>query len=137
MFRFPYRWTWGTVWRNLRFAHADISNGVRNLIRWAPVIWFDCDFDWSYLATMMEKKLRWSADLEERCGHHVGSKLDARQMRVCADILKRLMEDQYYENAVKRFGETTTAAKFSHEHSKSDQRYLGLILGKYLTHWWD
>lgn len=137
MFRIPYRWTWRTTWSNLHSCWIDIRYGVRNLWRWLPIVWFDDDSDWSHLAEMMERKLRWSAEHEERYGHHVGSKLDAKRMRICADLLKRLRADEYWGNAAIRFGETTAAAKASQAQQKNDQRYLGLILGKYLTHWWD
>jgi hypothetical protein len=137
LFRIPYRWTLRTAHSNIWWAVTDIWDGVCNVCRWAPVIWDDADFDWEHLAKVMEYKLRRQAHLEEAVGHHVGSRLDAKRMRVCADLLRRLQADEYWTNAVSRFGETPAAAKFSHNQQKSDQRYLGLILGKYLTHWWD
>ena len=102
-----------------------------------PVIWFDRDYDWLDLASVMEYKLRRSAVYFEKYGHHVGSDLDARRMRVCAQILKRLQDDDYFENAQKRFGDTRQAADFASKQSKNDKLYLGMLIGKYLNHWWD
>ena len=136
-FRVPYRWTARTVLSNLWWIITDITDGVRNVIRWAPVIWFDADFDWEYLATVMEYKLRRSAKLETTVGHHVGSKRDGQRMLICAEILKRLRADDYFDNAQKRFGSTTLAAKVSQSQHEADQRYLGAVIGKYLTGWWD
>jgi hypothetical protein len=85
----------------------------------------------------MEFKLRNMADYEERYGHHVGSELDAKRQRVCAGLLRRLQDDDYFRNARKVFGDTSHASRAAMRNQKADQRYLGLILGKYLTHWWD
>ncbi len=136
MFRIPYRWA-RRPWANLMTMYRNLYHGIANIFRWAPIIWFDQDWDWSYLATIMEYKLRRSAHLEETTGHHVGSLRDARNMRTCAELLHRLQEDNYYENAMKRFGHNRFAGVFAQRQQRSDQHYLGLILGKYLTHWWD
>lgn len=137
MFRVPYRWLPHTAWDNVCWIVSDIRNGICNIIRWTPVIWYDADFDWEYLAKIMEYKLRRSSKFFADHGHHVGSELDAKRMLVCAELLHRLREDHYFDNARKRFGESPLTAKFSHVQQRADQRYLGLILGKYLNHWWD
>lgn len=111
--------------------------GLGNLRRWLPLIWRDRDWDWVFLAQVMEFKLRRMAHHENFFGHHVGSKLDARRQLICAELLKRLMDDDYYIHARKFFGVTPAASEAALRNQRSDQRYLGLLLGKYLTHWWD
>lgn len=108
----------------------------KNIIRWIPVIWNDRDWDWDFLAGIMETKLNWMAKSSTSwwSGH---SDVHGRQMRVCVQLLHRLREDDYVENAFKRFGESKFAYKHAMAQSKEDQRYLGVILGKYLNHWWD
>lgn len=108
------------------------------------MIWFDADFDWSDTAKILEIKLRRLADCMEY-GHHVNGKRDAKQARTCAALLKRLMDDNYFENAGHDFKtwprksdfERRRIAKHSHYMGNQDQRYLGLLLGKYLRNWWD
>ena len=137
MFRVPYRWLPKTIWPNLRSMGIDIQIGVRNLWRWAPVIWFDADFDWEFLAALMETKLRWMAKSAEHWAAQ-GAERDRRQMLVCAEVLRRLRDSNWYFNqACLRFGDTSHAAKFAQEHARSDKNYLGLLIGKYLDHWWD
>ncbi len=137
LYRVPYRWLPRTFFSNIWWIVTDIRDGVRNVFRWAPVVWFDDDSDWTHLAIIMEYKLRRWSQFEESHGHHVTSKRDAKRMLICADLLRRLQADEYFENAVKYFGETVQATKASQRHQSSDQRYLGLILGKYLNHWWN
>lgn len=120
----------------LRNAWRDLCNGLRNLRRWAPVIWWDADFDWDFLAEIMERKLRWMAE-DTRNWHVCGAELDRKRMLLCAELLRRLRDDEYWRNAVKRYGETSLAADAARRQQREDQRYLGVVLGKYLNHWWD
>lgn len=116
----------------------DIGHGIRNVIRWTPVIWFDKDFDWYDLAAIMEYKLRRMAKVSEHGRQLEGPRI-ARQMRVCAELLRRMREDEYVgqeceqsPNALRSYkGEVMLMREIQ------DQRYLGLLIGKYLMRWWD
>ena len=144
MFIIPYRWKLRTVWINLssmtydlRCGVRNLRRGVRNLWRWAPIIWRDEDYDWSYLAALMEKKLRQMAKDTERWNGATAD-LDGRRMLVCAEILRRLRDgDWYWENAKMRFREERLAAELARDHAEDDKRYLGELIGKYLDYWWD
>jgi hypothetical protein len=46
-------------------------------------------------------------------------------------------DDNYFDNAASRFGKNKYAAEFASKHQAADQRYFGLLLGKYMNHWWD
>lgn len=136
MFRIPYRWLPRTVWPNLRSMWLDIRIGVRNLWRWIPIIWFDYDFDWDCLARIMEAKLRWMAKDAETWIVQSAPR-NRRQMAVCAELLKRLREDEYFVQERARIGTGPRASKRAQARSEADKRYLGLLIGKYLNHWWE
>jgi hypothetical protein len=105
----------------------DIYIGVGNIFRWSPVIFFDRDFDWAFLAHIMHYKLTRMAKLFEKYGHHVNKARDVRNMRVCVALLKRMMDDNY-------------DCGFNHKDFKGykrDQEYLGKVLGKHFQSWWD
>ena len=144
MFRIPYRWLPRTFWPNLRSCWCDLTTGIRNLWRWLPVIWFDQDFDWYYTARIMEIKLRRLADCMEH-GHHKHGERDAKQARTCAALLKRMMDGEYFANAGHRHDTWHTIslarrnwiAQHAGNMAEQDQRYLGILLGKYLRNWWD
>lgn len=86
----------------------------------------------------MEYKLRRMAKSSAN-GHLLNGERYARQMRICADILHRMDNDQfYYDNAEKRYPNRDSIwAKSISKHQKADQEYLGLMIGKYMRHWWD
>ncbi len=119
--------------------------GLCNVWRWTPVIWDDQDWDWQFLAKIMEYKLRRMAARFEQGKHHVGTIKEAKRMKVCAELLKRLQEDNYFENAgysrlgwnYKSDAEKTRIVNHMMKMQKNDQAYLGKILGKFLCHWWD
>lgn len=132
---FPYRWLLRTIIPNLTSAGYDIFYGVINIIRWIPVIWSDRDYDWAFLAQIMEYKLRRMSKLFEN-GHHVLSHRDSRRMLICAELLKRLHTESY---ACYRNGLPINKANVQRDElvGMYYQEYLGKIIGKYLRGWWD
>ncbi len=124
--------------RKIKDFVYDVYYGLENVIRWAPIIWDDRDWDWTYLAIVMEYKLRRMSNHELKYGHHTTSERDGKQQLVCANLLARLIKDDYCDNAEIRFGKFTTFAfKHADAVAKNDQKYLGMLLGKNLRHWWD
>lgn len=108
----------------LDFIHYDILYGIKNLIRWFPIIWRDRDWDWVFLAEMMEYKLR---RMSENLNKNVRGE-DARQCLLCAELLKRLRADDISDKRL----------WYIHEIRMDEwQKMLGRYLGKYLRNWWD
>lgn len=116
----------------------DIAWGIKNIIRWTPVIWFDEDFDWSNLARVMEFKLRLMEKEFRVNGHHVNSKRDAKQVLICAELLNRMQKEDYYDNADSIYPERNGLwVKHIAMQEKQGQEYLALMFRKYLRAWWD
>lgn len=98
MFRPGYRWNcWFGFWRNLQHCWYDLKSGIRNIFIWLPIIWFDQDWDWCFLATLLEFKLRKMATYIGDHDRHMSAKRDAQRMRLCAELIKRVRDDEYYE----------------------------------------
>jgi hypothetical protein len=136
MVRFPYRWLPRTVIQNLSSALYDIRMGIVNIIRWIPVIWFDRDDDWTYLAKVMEYKLDKMSNLFRDYGHLQNSDKYARETRICSELLKRLRTESY--TTFERGEEyTRSTAKRDTDIANLYQRHVGKLIGKHLTWWWD
>src|SRR4051812_6087456 len=112
MFIVPYRWLPRTIWTNIDSCWWDFRHGIHNLWRWLPVIWFDHDFDWAFTGLILEIKLRRLADCMEN-GYHLNGARDAKQARTCAALLKRLRDDDYFDNA--GYDQQTWKSKPDHE----------------------
>ena len=107
-----------------------LKRGIINLIRWFPIVWRDEDWDWAFLAEIMEFKFRNMSRCFKHCGHSVDSERQARNTLICAELLKRLREDG--------FGESSSITYRLHEsRMKGWQEMLGRYIGKYLRNWWD
>lgn len=137
IFDVPYRWIPRCWWSNISHIIYDLRNGIRNVFRWIPVIWFDSDYDWDFLNTILIYKFERMA----RClnnGYHSGSERDAKHLRICAELCRRMGKDEYADN-YNMFGAKIDArwAKHSIMMSKQDQEMLGKIIGKYYMHWWN
>ena len=73
-----------------------IIRGIRNLIAFAPLIWRDRDFDYSYLLEMLVFKLhRMVAAFG--CDESVSLDADelAKDLKLCHDALAHVLEDDY------------------------------------------
>jgi hypothetical protein len=105
----------------------NIRRGIRNIIRWLPIIWKDEDFDWYFLAKIMEAKTRYMSEYFKDSGIAVSSIDDAKELLICSELLKRLMEDEFNGKAYKDQDDNATY----------HQRLLGNIIGRKLRCWWD
>lgn len=137
IFKTPYRWLPSTINRNISHAVYDIRHGIVNSFRWIPVIWFDHDYDWGFLNTILIYKLERMAKTMEN-GHLMNCERRARQLRICATLCRRLRDEPYYDIAEMRHpGKGKFWAKMVADLGKQDQTLLGKMIGKYYTHWWD
>ena len=99
----------------------NIYHGIHNLIKWFPIIWHDRDWDWEYLARMMEFKFRNMSHLFKEHGVAVGSEKQAKELLTCAELIKRLRDNDTCDLDV----------------VESWQKMLGDMIGKKLRSWWD
>jgi hypothetical protein len=130
---FPFRWIPSTIIPNLWVLLKSIKQGIVNIIRWIPVVWEDNDWDWYYLSRVMEYKLRKMSKSFKKEGVSVEADKCAKEMLICAELLKRLMKDDIGD-----LGGFTRRNVARHEIRMQEwQRMLGRYIGKYLRNWWD
>jgi len=127
---FPYRWVPRTIIPNLRSAFWSIVRGVRNVIRWTPIIWYDDWIDYTYLARIMEYKMRRDGKLFSKHGTLVNRDRTARELLICAELLKRLQDDESDDLPRCRWQIHNTRMKEWNE-------MLGRQISKHLRTWWD
>jgi len=94
-----------TLIKNIKdwFKYNQFSQGIQNLIRWFPIIWNDRNFDYSYLLTLLSKKLEFKIELfKESKWNNISN---VRNMKWCVDLIERLNNDYYaleYTNYIKQ-----------------------------------
>lgn len=123
-----YRWTFRTVIPNIGLMFYSLKRGIKNCIKWIPVIWNDEDFDWEYLAKIMEFKMSNMSYFMKNYGCAIDSEKAAIELLECTELLKRLRLDNNIELLCYR----------THlDRMKGWNERLGYIIGKKLRCWWD
>lgn len=122
-FNFTYHWRSPKTWYwNIRDGFNDIYIGIKNIIRWSPIIWFDKDWDYYFLLKILEYKIK---RMEKSANNWwgVNSEKKAKQMRVCIELIKRMNNNDCsdtYENNKQYYS-----------------NYFGKLFGKHILTWWD
>jgi hypothetical protein len=123
------------------FIRYDFPQGIQRIKIWFPIVWRDRDWDWTFIAILMKKKLELMAKHEVEYGHHYDSLRDAKKQRICAAILGRLIDVSFYGNQRERRFDTLRLSKQSlkWEDAKihSDQSFLFNLMNKNFRQWWD
>jgi hypothetical protein len=117
------------MWRKL----VSYFHQTRNIIRWIPVIWQDRYWDWCFLFKIMEFKLRTDSKKYNKWGNHVNSDKEAKRMLVCAELLKRMTDNNYKRSEI---GEQSLL-KYDDYMRDQDLEYLLKIMKKHVFSWWD
>ena len=78
-----------------RYYHKDFANGVKNLIRWFPVIWKDRDWDDHFIWQLMIQKLKFQSKYIGERDYHTRAKRDAEIMMTCVRLMERVKEEYY------------------------------------------
>ena len=116
-----------------------IKYGLKNLWKWRKIVWADRDWDWVFLCKIMQFKLRNMADHFEKYSYHVNADRDAKQMRICAELLRRLSDDDYFDEKFRApwvESRSRACAENREYKAKEDLNYFGKLFTKYLRCWW-
>lgn len=133
---------------------------VRNLWRWAPLIWRDRDYDYGWLLLILAQKLRHMRQLHEQNRRFVGVERTIRQLRIAEHLCRRLADEwqycgEYWEKHFEKYPfswddlgrmerpseEKSREVKWlidREEHLKrQDIRLLCKLLERHYRSWWD
>jgi hypothetical protein len=75
----------------------NIIKGIKNLIKWFPVIWKDRDWDSHYIFSILEHKLKLQSEGISKRNIHTNAQRDAEIMRTCIKLMEKIREG-YYES---------------------------------------
>ncbi len=93
---------WDTIydkvyWKTIGWRIKEFRSSVNKLIRWFPIIWKDRDWDDHYIWEIMKNKLRWQAKYIGDRDFHTRAEMDARRMRLCANLMDKV-QDEFYSS---------------------------------------
>ncbi len=118
---------------------SGIKQGIRNLVIWFPVIWFDRWWDHSFLYSILRFKLSLMEKGFRTYGISTRSEQDADNIKKCKLLLDRLTNDAYIDYEGKRGWEPKVRFSFEKEEEmiEQDLDLLFKILRKQIRAWWD
>lgn len=100
----------------MRNLYYTIKYGIRNLIRWFPVIWNDRDWDQAYIYELLHKKFEHMELLHRKHSYKLYSNKTADELRTAKSLCKRLQNNNYLLNALieyhKKYGENDNYLTF-------------------------
>ena len=82
-----------------------IYRGIKNIFIWMPIVYNDRQWDHYYFLKMLEFKLNLMAECFKNEGHGVNAEKDAKRMKMCAELCRRLCEDDYAKIALEQHRE--------------------------------
>jgi hypothetical protein len=151
-----------SLWDVVRY---DIPRFILNVWRYRGWLWRNREWDSICMIDLMERKFRLMADVFDH-GNHLSAPRSAKQVRVCAELCRRMKADEYFENVaanvtyehswdVTELGTSTLTIrtfkdgveldwptlKRYHEaadrNKKNDLNYLTTLMRRHLFTWWD
>lgn len=78
-----------------KYYHKYFKQGVKNIWYWFPVIWKDRDWDGHYIFEILQHKLVAQANYIGKRDFHTRAQLDAKRMRLCVKLIKKVQEEDY------------------------------------------
>jgi len=126
--------------KNMKAIYYNIKRGIKNLIRWFPIIWNDRDFDNYYIEVMMYEKLRntYNFFVSENSitNWDVPEQSKSLQaLKICVTILER-KQNEYYIMVASNLDNIREVENIR-KCEERDMKVFGKLFGKYLPYWWD
>ncbi len=87
----------------------NVKIGIKNIIRWLPVVWNDRQWSYEYFWDIMYHKLFLMHDNFVKDDTHVDSEQTAKQIARCMELVDRFRSDWYEQESInymeKKWGE--------------------------------
>ena len=88
-------WERTTLFDRLHWRIRYFLTGCRNLIKWAPTIYHDRDWDAHFILKMLQKKIEFQREELVNANRHMRIELYNRDMTLVLNLLERVREEYY------------------------------------------
>lgn len=80
---------------DLKYYPHRFVTGIKNLVRWFPVIWNDRDFDSQYLLELMKFKIEKMSKLQGSTNSHVSTQRNVEIMNTVVRLIDKVVDETY------------------------------------------
>ena len=124
------------MYKNILNIFKNIKYGIKNLIKWFPIIYKDRDFDYFYLLNILYFKL---SNMEkffknDNLCMSKDHKIYGDEIAEILPVLKRLMEENYILEH--NFIDESSIKEINDTYKKDAELVFDTIKNKY-NNWWD
>ena len=120
-------WWWHSTGFHL---HKIIWTGIKNIVKWMPIVWEDRDWDHAYIMYALRFKIKNTADYIEKHKRYEDWERDVERMRLCVRLFDALEQD-IYESEYHDYYETESFVKEGYYKSTPIRDDLETYLKKY------
>lgn len=123
---------------DIRYKMRQFIQGVKNLIKWRKIIWYDRNFDYFYVYEILKKKLEFQRDHIQKYKLHENYQRDIDTLTECIELIK---EVQYEEciNIELNSNESWTEEMFKRAENCHNEKRKKLFqkIEENIEFWWD
>ena len=83
------------IWRNTNWRIRDFLTSCNNIIKWAPNLFKDKDWDEWYIFTILQKKIEFQRKEIIYANRHTQVDRDNRDMTIVLNLIERVKEEYY------------------------------------------
>lgn len=80
---------------DIRIFFRNIFDGIKNLIKWFPIIWKDRDWDYYFIYDVLKFKLKNTATYIGNRDYHTRAQRDSETMNLCVRLINMIQDDYY------------------------------------------
>ena len=119
--------------RRFKDAIRQFSIGVRNIIKWIPVLYKDRDWDFYYVYNILQKKLEFTEKAIRDSSLENGA-MYANKIRTAIKLIEIVRDEKYLDEFLIE-DDWTTIKKAIDKHDKA-KKLLFNYLHHYIEQWW-
>lgn len=120
--------------RDIKYIVKNFIQGVINLIRYRKIVWYDRDWDFSFMLQLLVFKLSNMAEYMEKKGIAADKAQIVKELRELSALIELLDDDMFFQQ-FSTLDATKCNLMADKEREKVEERIVEL-LANYRT-WWD
>jgi hypothetical protein len=114
-----------------------IITGLSNIWKWRKVIYRDRDWDYWFIYEILKTKLQYQSEHFIKYGYHENSSKDAKQMLECIDLIDKVQNEYYEEQALESEVWDEKEMKAAQDKHNEARKKLFKLLEENIERWWD
>jgi len=118
---------------NISNRTVEVAYGIKNLIKWFPIIWKDRQWDHYFIHVILKHKLSLMRNHFIKYNIHRNSLLDAKKMDLCVKLLNRIIAEDYYH----KVDQGLESYEKAEDLIEQDLDLLYKTIRKNVRGWWD